>query len=319
VLLSVGGGASAHAGEKKTPFERGTEALRNGDLDTAITELTTAVAEDQNHAEAYNNRGLAYLQQGDLNNAEQDFLAATNLDSTNGRAWNNLANVYYNREEYTQAQTYYNQALATSGGEDEPFHADVYNNLGIIHERLGNQSSALAAYNDAIRVKDTLNLEYTAAYYNRGNLYYDQKRYNEAIADYGVTITFYAGTPGTDTAHLADAYYNRGLSYYNLYNYSQAITDYDRAIEIRPDFVWAHYSKGYTHFMRGEYQTALDCYDQVLALQSVHPNHPAYAWNYLAMALAYQNRGQSGDDIRYLESLTKSCDLGNDSACALLK
>lgn len=340
LLLVLSWVGHVNAGSQQTPFEKGTEALRNGNLDTAISEFNTAIdlletdgtPDLELLSDAYNNRGLAFYRKGDLSNAEQDFTTAidSDHDPNNEKAYNNLGNIYYDRGELTLARDHYQQALALSE-ENKPYKADVYNNLGIIYERLNQDSQAMTAYNTAIDLVETLlnnqelDVGFTHAYYNRGNLYYDQGDYDAAKVDYTTTIDLFEGAKSPDVPLLADAYYNRGLCNYQLGHYYStdpenpgAIQDYQSAIDLRPNFKWAYYSKGFTHFMRGEYNSALTAYQKVLDLAGDPPSHRSVQWAHYGMALVYQNRGQSGDDDRYLDSLTKSCELGNDEACLQL-
>jgi len=147
------------------------------------------------------------------------------------------------------------------------------------------------AYNNAIRITTTKNLDYTNAYYNRGNLYYEQKKYDQAIADYTVTIDFFKSAKDMDYDY-SDAYYNRGLCYFNKNQYDQAIAEYQEAININPSFIWAHYSKGYVHFLKGEYSQALAEFQQVLNLpDDFRAKEGAHSYAQLGMGLVYHKQG----------------------------
>ena len=298
-------------------FSKGTEHLRLGELDEALTALTQAINLKSDYAAAYNNRGLTYYEK-DMSDtrSRDDYLMAIQLDPTNEEAKNNLGIFYFKQGDYANAKIYYTAALPSSEALEKPYHADVYNNLGVIYAKEGMSINAEDAYNNAIRITTTKNLGYTNAYYNRGNLYYEQKKYDQAIADYTVTIDFYEGAKDIDYDY-SDAYYNRGLCYFNKNQYDQAITEYQGAININHDFIWAHYSKGYVHFLKGQYSQALAEFQQVLSLPNdFRAKEGAHSYAQLGMGLVYHKQGEYE---KSLSSVKASCSLGNASACSTLR
>jgi tetratricopeptide (TPR) repeat protein len=289
-------------------FDTGTGYLKEGRFDDAIAALSQAIDLEPNYADAYSNRGLAYYEKREYAQALEDFKQAIIINPNDEKAHNNAALVYYRQQDYPNAETHYQLALSLSA-EEKPYHADVHNNLGAIYAKKGMQQEALNAYNNAIRITKALNLGYTDAFYNRANLFYDLKRYDEAIADYTETVT--SLERARDAAHnVSDAYYNRGLSYYQQGQYDEALADYERALEHKPDFTWALYSMGLTCFVKKDYERALSAYRKVLDIDA------DFADAYLGMALVYQ---ETGPREEFLSSLNKSCNLGNAQACDTLK
>jgi tetratricopeptide (TPR) repeat protein len=300
-----------------TYFQKGTEHLRLGELDAALNALTQAINLKSDYAAAYNNRGLTYYEK-DVNDtrARDDYLLAIQYDPTNEEAKNNLGIFYFKQGDYTNAKIYYTAALPASQLQEKAYHADVYNNLGVIYAKEGLIINAKDAYDNAIRITTDKNLDYTNAYYNRGNLYYEQKKYDEAITDYTVTIDYYEAAKDIDY-DFSDAYYNRGLCYFNKNQYDQAIVEYQSAIDKNPGFIWAHYSKGYVHFLKGEYSQALAEFQQVLNLPNdFRAKEGAHSYAQLGMGLVYHKQGNYEQS---LEKVKASCSLGNSSACSTLK
>jgi tetratricopeptide (TPR) repeat protein len=79
----------------KTAYERGTDALKKGDLEGAIYNYTSAIKEDQNLAGAYSGRGAAKRLKGDYEGALADLDQSIRLNSTvqsafYSRAWLNV-------------------------------------------------------------------------------------------------------------------------------------------------------------------------------------------------------------------------------------
>jgi len=306
-------------------FSKGTEHLRLGELDEALTALTQAINLKSDYAAAYNNRGLTYYEK-DMNDtkARDDYLMAINFDSTNEEAKNNLGIFYFKQGDYTNAKYWYKQAKPASQAQEKAYHADVYNNLGVIYAKEGLSINAEDAYNNAMRITESKKLGYTNAYYNRGNLFYNQGndlkwqakqseaiiKFNQAISDYTVTINFYKNAKDLegfpDAYH--NAYYNRGLCKYDKGQYNEAIPDYDEAIKLNPGFMWAYYAKGYAHFMMDEYDKAFQEFAKVL-------NSELDSYARYGMGVVFAQKGQSEEALIYWN---ESCDLGNTWACDAL-
>lgn len=66
------------------------------------------------------------------------------------------------------------------------------------------------------------------AYYDRGNIWFDQQNYTEAIADYDRALAL--------DPSMSRAFHNRGLAYAMLKEYDAALRDYALAIHLDPDY-----------------------------------------------------------------------------------
>ena len=64
-------------------------------------------------------------------------------------------------------------------------------------------------------------------YYERGNMYLNQKIYDRAIEDYTKAIIIYP--------KFSDAICNRGIAFYSQKKYELAIDDFNVALQINPD------------------------------------------------------------------------------------
>ena len=318
-------------------YDKGTDLLRQGDLAEAISNFDLAIniikqngisdEEKEPLAEAYNNRGLAYYDLGNYLDAEQDFFNAKDYNSEDIKILNNLALTYYVQNYFTLAMGYYEEALDLIM-EEEPIHADIYNNLGVCYANQDppDLTKAMTAYNNSIRiskeaewgddvklaVEDTSN--YTEAYYNRGNLYYNENSFDAAINDYNFTITFYEGALSTESDVLENAYYNRGLCYYNKGLYSDAINDYEKVIELNPSYMWAYYAKGFAHYMIYQDAEAIAEYQMVLD----SGGSEVYPYALFGMGLVKMRKQDTFD--QGMEYLQQSCDSGNCTiACEALE
>ncbi|MBL7828143.1 MAG: tetratricopeptide repeat protein [Saprospiraceae bacterium] len=102
-------------------------------------------------------------------------------------------------------------------------------------------------YNDAIQdfgkalAENPLLME---AYKQRGNLMGPMKNFEQAIAD----LTKYLEA----NPESAPEYYNRGLSYVNLEKHAEALADFNKCIELDPKFKRAYRARGNTYLKLGD-------------------------------------------------------------------
>ncbi|NER99966.1 MAG: serine protease, partial [Symploca sp. SIO1B1] len=104
-------------------------------------------------------------------------------------------------------------------------------------------------------------------YFNQGNDFSAQGRYQETLAAYNKAIDL---QPDKD-----EAWFGRGFALYKLGKYQDAITSYDKAIEMKPDYALPWVFRGITLRKLGKYQEALASYDQ--AIEIIPDNAAAWA------------------------------------------
>jgi tetratricopeptide (TPR) repeat protein len=89
-----------------------------------------------------------------------------------------------------------------------------------------------------------------AIYTNRGNIYFDKKQYDLAIADYNSSLKI---TPG-DYLNFE----NRGASYIMLQKYDSAIADLNQSILLKSDNQTIYYKRGVAYFNIKTYDLAFN-------------------------------------------------------------
>ena len=104
-------------------------------------------------------------------------------------------------------------------------------------------------------------------YYNRGVIFSDNKKYNQALNDYSKAIEI--------NPNYLSAYYNRGIAYDNLGQWNNAITDYTRAIEINSKYLLAYYNRGIAYGNLGQWNIAIADYTKAIEIDS--NNKEAYS------------------------------------------
>lgn len=96
------------------------------------------------------------------------------------------------------------------------------------------------------------------SYFNRGNIYYEEKMFDEAIADYSKAIEL--------TPNFTQAYNNRGNAYGQKGLYDKAITDYNKAMDLSPRFGHGYVNLGYVWYLKGEDKLACFFYERACTL-----------------------------------------------------
>jgi len=124
---------------------------------------------------------------------------------------------------------------------------------------------------------------------NQGNTFYNEGKYEQAVAEYSKAIEL---DPG-----LASAYHNRGLAYYKMEQYDLALADFNKTIELDPKMSTAWVGKGISLERLGKYKEALEAYNKAL---EVNPNDQSAKDNkdrllaYIASLPITYNGGQFG-------------------------
>ena len=156
-----------------------------------------------------------------------------------------------NKGEYEEAIKKYDEAIELNSN-----YAEIYNNRGVVKNKLRKYQEAIADYDKAIELRPN----YTEAYNNRGNAKSNLEQYPEAIADYNKAIEL--------KPNNAIAYNNRGRAEYDLEQYQEAIVDYDKAIELKPDYANAYHNRGVAKQALGQTQEATEDFKMAAKLKS---------------------------------------------------
>ena len=155
------------------------------------------------YATVLNNLAGSYRMAGVLDEAEQTFLHSIAVYEAAGAqtsfgyisAVNNLALCYQAKKEYQKALTYEQKALALT--EEQalglPLLATAYSNLANMYEGLGDHTAALEAIQKSIALfeeaDDPHSPAYTGALYTQACLYFQDRRFEEALSLYQLVMT----------------------------------------------------------------------------------------------------------------------------------
>jgi len=125
------------------------------------------------------------------------------------------------------------------------------------HSFMRDKYGRTAAEYDKLIELDSNN---AAAYYERGDFYYETDEYNKAIIDYSKAIHL--------NPNYADAYFNRGCAYGEIGEYEKAIADYNKAIELNPSDAQAYYNRGLDYHNKGEVPKAVSDLEKCIQLST---------------------------------------------------
>ena len=92
--------------------------------------------------------------------------------------------------------------------------------MAITQEKLNRPKDALATYNKYLELNPNAQL----GYYNRGNLYLNQKKYKDAVADFRRVLEI--------EDRFVDAHNQIALIYFKQKKYQDALTEIRRAAEV---------------------------------------------------------------------------------------
>ena len=215
--------------------------------------------------------------QGEIEKAAEKWRAIIHIAEGNdndlaARAWLSVGYLFSLQEKHEDAIAAYDEAVRL-----KPNDALAYNNRGVAKNSLGRHEAAIADYNQAIQLKP----DYALAYINRGVAKNALGHREAAIADYDEAIRLKSDD--------ALAYFNRGNAKNALGHHEAAIADYNQAIQLKPDYAKAYFNRGAAKDGLGHHEAAIADYNQVIQLK------PDYA-------KAYFNRGAAKDGLGHHEA-----------------
>jgi len=147
----------------------------------------------------------------------------------------------------------------------------LYYNRGRVYSLLKRYDEAVADFQMSIKL-DAPDFGYRANG-NIGLIYYKQGQYDKALAALDASIA--------STDAKADAFYLRGETYTALSKYEAAIADYQSAVSRFPQYDSAYQSLGYAYYKTAQYAKAVEALDQALGIS------PTSAVAHLYLVLVY--------------------------------
>ncbi len=256
--------------------------LNRGKLTEAMDCCKKAIELQPFSPSAYTTLGEILEAQGDPTAARDAFVQALEISPGFFVAHAYLGQLYSEYWWLDEAAFHYRQAL-----DLKPDWPELYYNLGNVVHKQGNLLGAIDCYQQASALKPN----YVLAFYNLAVVLAENNQLEAAIDSYRRVIALqpdyidaYNNLGCTlvkqDRFPEAREIYQTGLAiqpdsaslYNNLgqvlldKNPDGAIAAYQRAIELEPDLVLAHYNLGKAWQIQGEHSVAVACFDRVVEL-----------------------------------------------------
>jgi tetratricopeptide (TPR) repeat protein len=215
------------------------------DIAGGIDDCNAALDINPDSGAAYSNRGVAYFKQEQYEKAAEDFHEALMRQPLEASLHRLKAYAHYELEQYAAAVQHYSVCLRFW---HEP--ALCHEMRGVCYYNLHDFEKALEDLNASIES----NPDRASAYTNRGVLYLALGDTEKALADQNkaVSLREYAGY-----------YSNRGLVYLLRDELDEALNESERALSLDPHFADAHGLRGQIAFVQGDYEMALENFQQL--------------------------------------------------------
>lgn len=169
-------------------YESGKTKLLAGDIDEAITDLTTAIDAGAPTSDMYVLRGEAYMQSANYRGALDDFNIAIEMEPTSSVAYYDRALLNMRLEDYNAAMNDINNALAVRATNDQDILQlrDLYAKRGQLNLWLKNWDGAVADYTNSLARPD--GIVNPSVYAERAEAYTALGDYAAAINDYSSAV-----------------------------------------------------------------------------------------------------------------------------------
>jgi tetratricopeptide (TPR) repeat protein len=219
--------------------------------------------------------------------AMADFGSAIAADPSNAEAYRTRGEAEWGGDGKAIADFTAALQLGTLGPEET---AETYVARGQ-HYSFDKPTAAIADFSSAL----SLDPNYAAAYYERGQVYDKQGHRDLAIADYSSVLPMVAGAPA-DHFGVADVYYRRGNDEQQAGREDLAIADLTAAIaapasgwhDPNDNLEYAYDSRAKAEERKGQYEQAIEDYTKILDLNLAGPDQTAQTYK------------ERGDDYAHL-------------------
>lgn len=154
---------------------RGNYYLNNGMVNEAIADFTEAITIKPDDGQSYYNRAITYVKVSRWQEALADLDSCLRYTPDFGLAYSNIAFIKYNQRDYEGSV-----AASTKGIAVSPKLPELYNIRAAVYFINKNYPAAEQDLDMALK----LNNKYSDAYKNRGILYMNTNRKQQACADF---------------------------------------------------------------------------------------------------------------------------------------
>lgn len=267
-------------------FARGKLYLQKGKVDSALSDLSSAIRIDSTKADYFIALADAQLMSNRSRFTKISLLKAAQLDTSLSEPHMKLAELYVYVEQYKDALSEVNQALRRdvknpkgyylkgiifkylgdtakamssflTTTDLDPDYVNAYEQMGLIHAAR-NDKKAIDFYDAGLK----RNSKNPQLLYNKAYFYQTIGQLDSAKANYKAILAL--------TQQFSKAYYNLGYLAFDENNLTEALNYFQRAVQANPMYADAHYMEGYCYELQKDKPNALSKYEKTLAIK---PNH----------------------------------------------
>jgi tetratricopeptide (TPR) repeat protein len=127
---------------------------------------------------------------------------------------------------------------------------------------------------------------------DKGNSYFDQEKWDQAIIEYTAAIEI--------DPENAQAYANRGAAFAEQSKYDLSLVDYNKALELDPQNAIVYYNRAIAYNYMGEYDKAIADCTKVIDELELKNN-----WVYFQRGIAYFAKNRFSDALNDFYSAKK--------------
>lgn len=131
----------------KPHYNLGLDAMRKGDLPSAIERYRRAIDVEPDYVPAIVNLAICYQQCGDVKRAIDLYDKALMVNPQDAQIIYNKAFLLYEIDELEESRALFEKVISLN-----PNHVSAHNYLGLCHHNLGQLETALRCYNDALAI-----------------------------------------------------------------------------------------------------------------------------------------------------------------------
>ena len=263
---------------------QGSAALRQGKLQSALTDLRVAVQLAPNDAEAHRILGMAYRADERYDKSIEQLKAAVRLRPRDERSRMALADVLVAAGQFKEAE----QALRETT-RAVPGSGQAHYSLGRLYQSQLQHAEALHEFEEALKFNPVVGLDHV--YQSMISTYYLQPNLDGAIDAYVKRID---ANPNNAEAHkeLGDAYLQQDRP-------DEALVEFLATLLINPNNSEAYAGIGQVHMRTGRYADAATASRHALELD---PTHKAARY---ALATSLIRLGQTEEGTKELQEFQR--------------
>jgi len=272
---------------------------------------STAISRAQSHKSLYKS-AIENEKQKQLPAAIDDLLKAIELKPDYLKAYDKLIKIYVETKAYEKALSIANKALAIKSS------TDFYFSRAYINNELKNYQASIDDYSTVLESRR----KYACAFNNRGIVYENQKKYNEALFDYKKVLDLDKNLHSFVNSNLGNVYHSMGDYQNAIMHFNEAILQDPQDVKVyghakgifpfsakwkqipilKQEENWTnkygdtYIEKGKLLMQLGKYAEAIDVFKQSLA---VNPNNQ-FAIANIGLCLWFV--GKNEESVKYLQT-----------------